>query len=244
MKLSIITLAVLLPLFFAPFATPQDSLDPLPKVIQHANPTYPPLARQTRIQGDVRVKLTTDGESVTSSEGVDGHKLLIAATVDNVRTWKFARHNPATFFVTFRYKLNSGNTDVEFLEAPGVVRIEAEPSQLSILYADIDLGTWKIEWKSRLGTSHRTVELFYNGADEEWLEGKFLDPRRAVKKDDDDEDEKSDNDSEKIDYGHREADFVAFKVNFTAQTFAKSPRSSSATLKPTKSSAHSWTIPA
>jgi hypothetical protein len=132
--------------------------------------------------------------------------------VDNVRTWKFARHNPATFFVTFRYKLNSGNTDVEFLEAPGVVRIEAEPSQLSILYADIDLGTWKIEWKSRLGTSHRTVELFYNGADEEWLEGKFLDPRRAVKKDDDDEDEKSDNDSEKIDYGHREADFVAFKV--------------------------------
>jgi hypothetical protein len=42
MKLSIITLAVLLPLFFAPFATPQDSLDPLPKVIQHAKSDLSP----------------------------------------------------------------------------------------------------------------------------------------------------------------------------------------------------------
>ena len=71
-------------------AIAQQSSEALPKVIQHAEPMYPPLASQTRIDGDVRVKFTTDGESVTDLVVESGHPLLRIATEDNVRTWKFA----------------------------------------------------------------------------------------------------------------------------------------------------------
>src|SRR6266702_5970149 len=47
-----------------PTAMAQQSTEVLPKVVQHSEPVYPPLARQTRIQGEVLVKVTTDGESV------------------------------------------------------------------------------------------------------------------------------------------------------------------------------------
>ncbi len=43
-----------------PRAVAQQSSEALPKVIQHAEPTYPPLARQTRIDGEVRVNFTTE----------------------------------------------------------------------------------------------------------------------------------------------------------------------------------------
>src|SRR6266849_6284035 len=91
----------------------------LPGVVQHAEPKYPPLARQTRIQGEVRVKITTDGESVRDAEAETGHTLLRKAAEDNARTWKFVAHVPGIFHVTFRYKLLSDNTNVEFLESPG-----------------------------------------------------------------------------------------------------------------------------
>src|SRR5882762_10235631 len=90
-------------------ATAQKSPEALPKVVQHTEPMYPPLARQTRIQGEVRVKVTTDGESVRDAEAETGHPLLRKAAEDNTRTWKFATHNPGIFHVAFRYKLSSGN---------------------------------------------------------------------------------------------------------------------------------------
>jgi len=43
----------------APNVIAQESPEVLPKVVQHAQPIYPPLARQTRIQGEVRVKIVT-----------------------------------------------------------------------------------------------------------------------------------------------------------------------------------------
>ena len=57
----------------------------LPKIVQYSEPTNPPLARQARIQGDVRLKLTPDGESVKDSEAVMGHAMLRKAAEDNVR---------------------------------------------------------------------------------------------------------------------------------------------------------------
>ena len=62
----------------------QDSPNVLPKVVQHAQPIYPPLARQTRIQGDVRITRAIDGESVTNVEAVAVHPLLRKAAEDNV----------------------------------------------------------------------------------------------------------------------------------------------------------------
>lgn len=101
-----------------PSAMAQQASEVLPKVIQHSEPMYPPLARQARIQGEVSVKVTTDGESVRAAEAETGHPLLRNAAEDNVRTWKFVTHSPSTYHVTFRYKLVSDNVDVEFLESP------------------------------------------------------------------------------------------------------------------------------
>jgi hypothetical protein len=214
MKTSIVTLVLLLCPLLGHAARPQLS-STLPPVVQHTDPPYPPLARQTRIEGDVHLEITTDGESVTSAAAIDGHPLLRASAVENVRTWKFARHEASTFFVTFRYKLDHGNTDVEFLEVPGVVRIGASPSQLSVYNANVGLGVWKVQGKSRSGTFQRILELSYSGADEEWLDGRLFRNMSALRKaydynadsDDDDEEE-----METTDFGHREDVFVSFIV--------------------------------
>jgi TonB family protein len=111
MRIFLVILGFSLMLAIPPAAMAQDCPEQLPKVIQHAQPSYPPLARQTRIQGDVRVKLTTDGGSVADAEITEGHPMLRKAAEDNVRSWKFAPHHPGTFYVTFRYKIASGGVD-------------------------------------------------------------------------------------------------------------------------------------
>jgi len=200
MRISNVTLALSLMFAIVPLAKPQDSPDVLPKVVQHSQPIYPPLARQTRIQGDVRVRLVTDGASVTNVEAVAGHPLLRKATEDNVRTWKFASHRPSSFFVTFRYKLVSGDVvDVEFLEAPAVVQIGASSPEVIIDYSWIGLGTWKTQLTSNHGKSRRTLVLSYSGPHGEWLVGRFLGENNGDEEDD-----------EASDFGHREGDFVVF----------------------------------
>jgi Gram-negative bacterial TonB protein C-terminal len=178
-----------------PSAMAQQSSEPLPKVIQHSEPTYPPLARQTRIQGEVRVKVTTDGESVRDAEAETGHPLLRKAAEDNARTWKFVAHAPSVFHVTFRYKLLSDSVDVEFLESPAIVEVAASPPQIIVDYAWMGLGTWKAQLKNAHGKSQRVFDLFYSGPDGDWLAANFTGP---------------DAESEEINYGHREGNFLAF----------------------------------
>jgi hypothetical protein len=54
----------------------------------------------------VHVKVTTDGHGVIAVHGEDGHKLLATAAEANARTWQFAIHEPTTFTITYRYKLD------------------------------------------------------------------------------------------------------------------------------------------
>jgi hypothetical protein len=143
----------------APNVMAQETPEVLPKVVQHAQPIYPPLARQTRIQGEVRVKIVTDGESVREAAAETGHPLLRKAAEDNARTWKFVAHTPGTFHVTFRYKEPSGDADVEFLESPSIVQIEAATPGMSIYYAWLGLGTWKAQLKSAHGKSSQVLML-------------------------------------------------------------------------------------
>jgi len=180
-----------------PSATAQEAPEVLPKVVQHGEPIYPPLARQTRIQGEVRVKVTTDGESVRDAEAQTGHPLLRKAAEDNAKTWKFVAHSPGIFHVAFRYKLLEGGVEVEFLESPAIVEVEASPPEISIYYADIGLGTWKVKLKSAHGKSWRVFELSYTGANGDWLNARALNPK---------------GESEESDFGHKERDFLAFSV--------------------------------
>lgn len=59
-------------------------------LINKVNPTYPPLARQTRISGTVRLHaiISKDG-SVQQLEVLSGHPLLVQAALDAVRQWRY-----------------------------------------------------------------------------------------------------------------------------------------------------------
>lgn len=59
-------------------------------LVNKVNPTYPPLARQTRISGTVRLHaiISKDG-SVQQLEVVSGHPLLVQSALDAVRQWKY-----------------------------------------------------------------------------------------------------------------------------------------------------------
>ena len=59
-------------------------------LVNKVNPTYPPLARQTRISGTVRLHaiISKDG-TVQQLEVMSGHPLLVQAALDAVRQWRY-----------------------------------------------------------------------------------------------------------------------------------------------------------
>jgi TonB family protein len=61
------------------------------KMIDRAEPEYPPLARQTRVQGTVHLHaiIGKDG-GVKELEVISGHPLLIQSAMDAVRKWRYA----------------------------------------------------------------------------------------------------------------------------------------------------------
>ena len=89
-------------------ATAQTTVKPeeTPVVKSGEMPLYPPLARQARLQGTVRLKVTTDGAYITKVAASGAHKLLLDAAEENIRTWRFYKHRPQTFITTFVYKLD------------------------------------------------------------------------------------------------------------------------------------------
>jgi hypothetical protein len=190
---SLVVLAVALPSAIA-----QGPSDILPKIVQHDEPMYPPLARQTRISGDVRMEFSTNGESVTDVVVESGHPLLRPAAESNVRTWKFASQTPGKFHVIFRYKLASGGTEITFPESPSIVQIEAPPVLISDVpcSSTLDIGKWKIQLNSSHGVTSEVLELFSYCA--ESLEGTARGSKGK---------------EEKIESGYYEDPFLAFAMN-------------------------------
>jgi protein TonB len=60
------------------------------KLVSQPPPVYPPLAKQARIQGVVKLNATIakDG-TVQHLEAISGHPLLIEAAMDAVRQWVY-----------------------------------------------------------------------------------------------------------------------------------------------------------
>lgn len=60
------------------------------RLLNQTRPVYPPLARQARIQGTVRLEaiISKDG-TIENLEVVSGHPLLIQAALSAVRTWRY-----------------------------------------------------------------------------------------------------------------------------------------------------------
>ena len=77
----------------------------LPTVTSASVPFYPRLAPTARIEGVVVLRLTTDGQRVSAINGETGPPMLVAAAKENVQSWQFEPHSPATIEVEFRYRL-------------------------------------------------------------------------------------------------------------------------------------------
>ena len=67
------------------------SIEALP-IIRKIDPIYPPLARQSRIQGIVRLsaRIGSDGR-IQQVKLVSGHPLLVPAAINAVSQWVYAR---------------------------------------------------------------------------------------------------------------------------------------------------------
>jgi protein TonB len=66
------------------------SLLKAPRQTHNVNPEYPPLARQTHIQGTVIVDAIIDEKgNVVQARAVSGHPLLIDAALKAVLQWKY-----------------------------------------------------------------------------------------------------------------------------------------------------------
>lgn len=176
-------------------ASGQEPARTLPTVVQHDQPAYPPLARSARIVGDVQVELTTDGQAVVGARSLNGNPLLSTPAVENVRSWKFAPHNPGTFIVTFRYTIQPEHDEVRFLEKPEVVELETPAPQINIDYQNRGLGRWKAILRSAKGTSQLTFDLYATGPDSAWLRGTLIDEKGRT---------------EDIDSGDLKDDFMGF----------------------------------
>jgi outer membrane biosynthesis protein TonB len=166
-------------ILFVVFAWPstalwaQESSGALPEVIEHAAPIYPPLARQARIQGQVHLRLTTNGHVVTDVVATEGHPLLAQSAEQNVRTWKFVDHAAATFDVTFNFRmLEDAGT---FLQQPGLVQVVSSPE------CCIDHYTFPEKWIAQVrngeGTIGTTLTLWTYHSFETQLDGYTTGPQ-------------------------------------------------------------------
>ena len=145
----------------------QESSKTLPEVTEHAAIVYPPLARQARIQGQVRLRVTTNGHAVTAVDIAEGHPLLAQSADQNVRTWKFVDHVPATFDVTFKFQALENTR--RFLEQPGLVQVVEGPEGGINRYTLPE--EWNVEVRNAQGTMKTNLILWTYHTFETELDG-------------------------------------------------------------------------
>jgi TonB family protein len=79
---------LLTPLAFSLFVVAQQRSEPVLKSFD--TPRYPPLARQARIQGEVRLEFFVNHNGdVVAVNLLSGHPMLAPAATETVKTWKF-----------------------------------------------------------------------------------------------------------------------------------------------------------
>jgi TonB family protein len=84
-----------------------------PTLVAVSMPAYPPLARQARIAGDVKLTFVLSGNAgePTNVEVISGHPMLKDAAIDNVKTWKFNNsYACGTYQTTFRYRFSGAHS--------------------------------------------------------------------------------------------------------------------------------------
>jgi Gram-negative bacterial TonB protein C-terminal len=176
----IFLLALVLPFLVTLNAQEQSSA--LPKVIEHAEASYPAIGSAAHIQGPVHLKITTDGHAVSSVVVVDGPPLLAMGAANNAKTWKFVDHTAGTFDVTFNFRILEDRTT--FFAEPGVVDIAVLPpgydSSASNRLRFTPPETWSLELKTANDDIKAPLTLWCYGP---WLGGYnlgYLDDERQL----------------------------------------------------------------
>ncbi len=79
------------------------------KVINRVNPVYPDLARRVNASGSVKleVQIAPNGE-VKSVKAIGGHPLLIGASQDAIKKWKFEPASETTTTI-IEFRFNQGS---------------------------------------------------------------------------------------------------------------------------------------
>jgi len=105
---------------------------------------YPPLARQARIYGIVKIDFSVDASgAVKDARIVSGHPLLAQAALANVRTWKFAPlgdgeiNSEISFEFGLRDAANGGSQEQVTLDLPGVIRVLTTPPIIDTNYSAV-----------------------------------------------------------------------------------------------------------
>ena len=98
-----------------------------PELVSANIPFYPPLARQARVYGTVKIAFTlpANAEEPVNVEGVSGHPLLRSSAVENVKTWRF-RNTYAVerkYETTFDYTLSETESRHVTFESFTVVEV-------------------------------------------------------------------------------------------------------------------------
>lgn len=89
-----------------PIARAQNADQATPVVISATMPLYPKIAVAARVEGTVKIKVTTNGKSVVSLETLRGPAMLVQETKKEILTWKFDENKPSTFISTFDYSFS------------------------------------------------------------------------------------------------------------------------------------------
>jgi hypothetical protein len=90
-----------------------------PLVLSAQIPIYPAVLLKARFDGEVRVRITTDGDQAEAVTLESGPQIFLQTVKDNIRTWRFEPHRPTTFVAVFRYRLLPDSLCYD--EAPTIV---------------------------------------------------------------------------------------------------------------------------
>ena len=101
-----------------------------PELVSANIPRYPPLARQARVEGVVKITfiLPANAEEPANIEA-SGHPILKAAAVENVKTWHFRNRFAAErkYETRFQYRIGTESQKVIFESFHDVVIVIPEP---------------------------------------------------------------------------------------------------------------------
>jgi TonB family protein len=97
-------------------------------------PSYPLIARNSRVQGSVVLHVEVGGDGKVKSVGATGNRMLSEAAEDNIRQWVFTAGAPGKVTVTYIYMLAGNETyDIApsqvILDLPERVQITTQPRQ-------------------------------------------------------------------------------------------------------------------